>query len=95
MSDLDQSRHHPGQRPGGIDLHGGRRPQQRLNSAPMLSRRRQSGAAIFGALTSVEGPIEREQPPMQERDSTGCTFAPARLRQSPQPEPGDPLGLEC
>ncbi|WP_424950721.1 hypothetical protein [Deinococcus sp.] len=36
--------------------------------APISSRRRQSGAAIFDALTSIEGPIEREQSPMQERE---------------------------
>lgn len=30
--------------------------------------RKQDGAAIFDALTSIEGPIEREQPPMQERE---------------------------
>ncbi|GBF07291.1 antitoxin [Deinococcus aerius] len=30
--------------------------------------KRQDGDAIFAALTSFENPIEREQPPMQERE---------------------------
>jgi len=30
--------------------------------------KRQDGNAIFAALTSFEGPIEREQPAMQERE---------------------------
>lgn len=30
--------------------------------------RQQDGAAIFDALASIEGPIEREQPEMQERE---------------------------
>ncbi|TSA87868.1 AbrB/MazE/SpoVT family DNA-binding domain-containing protein [Deinococcus detaillensis] len=29
----------------------------------------QNGATLFDALAAIEGPIEREQPPMQEREA--------------------------